>query len=358
MKKLFYRLILTQLILFSLISLNIYAQDEFFTPKTTIGGYGELHFNSVKTENSESKNTLDFHRFVMFVSHGFSEKWSFKSELELEHNFVGEDKGELELEQAYIDYHLSNIFGVQAGVILPSIGILNEIHEPPTFFGVERPEYHKYIIPTTWFGNGIAFYGNYSGFDYKFSVMEGLNSDKFSAFSGIRGGRQEGFKSNANDLLYNMRINYLNIQNLLFGVSYTYNKAKGDSTEIPINLIEAHVKLHYKNLFVIGEIGNISYASGKLERSFGYYFDLGYDLSKLLNVDWQIIPFLRYSNYNPAEKTGNGISDNQNEVKKWMFGLSVKPINEIVLKIDYGERKTKNDTEITKLFNLGIGYMF
>ncbi len=333
------------------------GQDDFFEPGTTIGGYGELHFNKSKNEIGNIKNTLDFHRFVLFVSHGFSEKWSFKSEVELEHNIVEENQGALELEQAYIDYHFSNYLGFQAGVVLPSVGILNELHEPPTFFGVERPEYHKYIIPTTWFGNGLAVYGNYHDFDYKITVMEGLNSDKFSFSSGIRSGRQEGFKSNADNLLYNLRVNYLGFQNILFGSSFTYNKAKGDSTEIPVFLIEAHFQANFNDLILRGEAGNINYSTGTLKSSFGYYFDLGYDLSRLFKIDWSIVPFFRFTEYNASERVRNTLNVS-NGVTKWMFGLTVKPLNEIVLKFDYAERNMKKETGTEKLFNLGVGYMF
>lgn len=30
------------------------------------------------------------------------------------------------------------------------MGFIDEVHEPPTFYGVERPEVDSRIIPTTW----------------------------------------------------------------------------------------------------------------------------------------------------------------------------------------------------------------
>ncbi len=347
------------LILLSIINITtINAQDEVFEPKTTIGGYGELHFNQIKPESSESKKTLDFHRFVVFLAHSFSEKWSFKSEIELEHNIVEGEQGALELEQAYIDYHFSNYLGFQAGVILPSVGIMNEIHEPPTFFGVERPEYNKYIIPTTWFGNGFALYGQYFGLNYKFTIMEGLNSDNFSFSSGIRSGRQEGFKSNADELLFNARVNYVNIPGFRFGLSISRNNSKGDSTNIPITILEAHMKYQYDNFFLIGEIGNVNYESDKFKRSFGYYIDLGYNLAEILKTGWEVIPFVRYTKYNTAQEAIDRIVEDQFNIKKWMIGLSVKPISQVVVKFDYAVKTTKSDNEKTKLFNFGVGYMF
>ena len=344
----------TCLLLLNLFTSNINAQDEFFEPTTSIGGYGELHLNN-KTISNKSSNKLDFHRFIVFVSHSFSEKWVFKSEVELEHNLVGENKGELELEQAFIDYHFKDYLGFQAGVLLISAGIVNEYHEPPTFFGVERPEYHKYVIPTTWFGNGVALYGIYKGIDYKLTVTEGLNSDKFSAKNGIRDGRLKGFKANANEPLYNIRVNYLNLQNLLIGASFTYNNATGDSTNIPFSLSEIHFKTNINSFYFIGELGTIRYNSGNLKSSTGYYVDAGYNLKNLLEIDWDFVTFVRYTHYNINRETiGNS---NSNETKKWMIGISIKPLDQIVLKADFAER-TIGKSMSEKLLNIGIGYMF
>lgn len=344
-----------------LISANLFAQsDEFFTPGSSIGGYGELHYNYSKVDGEDAKKTLDFHRFVMFFSHAWSEKWSFKAELELEHNFVqGEDKGELELEQAFVDYHYSNAIGFRAGVVLVSAGLINEYHEPPTFLGVERPDYNKYIIPTTWFGNGAQFYGSYKGFDYLFGVMEGLNADKFSAKSGIRSGRLKGYKANAENLLYNLRVDYTGIQGLKVGCSYIYNDATGTDMTNAINMFEVHAKYEAHNLILVGEFGNISYDKGDVETSRGFYFDLGYNVADIMKVDWDVIPFVRYSDFNTAAATvTGGDSEEAYHKTKIMCGLSVKPVDQVVFKLDYAVNTVEKNDVDTKLFNIGVGYMF
>ena len=116
---------------------------------------------------------LDFHRFVLLVTHTFSPRIRFVGELELEHAFVEglEDAGELELEQAYVDFLLDRSFNVRAGMMLMPIGIINERHEPPVYYGVERPFIDTVIIPTTWFEVGAGVHGEigrgwrYRGYD-------------------------------------------------------------------------------------------------------------------------------------------------------------------------------------------------
>jgi len=336
----------------------IFAQDDFFGPSTSVGGYGELHYNKTTVDN-KTKNVLDFHRFVLFYGHQWNEQWSFKAEVELEHNFVKGGQGELELEQAFVDYHYDSWLGFQAGVILPSVGLINEKHEPPLFLSVERPEYSKVIIPTTWFGNGIVFYGNYSNFDYKLTIMEGLIAENISNKNGIRNARQKGFKANADDLLYNGRIDYIGINGLKVGLSYTYNNATGDSINNPVSLFEGHLKYVKNNLHVIGEVANIIYGEGDLQASTGYYVDLGYNVGNLMGAKTQIIPFVRYSNYNTASSTFQG-GDSEKEYDKtqWMIGLSVLPISEVVFKVDYSEVEVALTKQKTKYLNLGVGYMF
>lgn len=73
--------------------------------KTSVGGYGELHYN-----NNGGTGKIDFHRYVLFFGHQFNDSVSFNSEFELEHSIAGggstiKEKGEVELEQAYIDHN-------------------------------------------------------------------------------------------------------------------------------------------------------------------------------------------------------------------------------------------------------------
>ena len=102
-----------------LFSLPVIAQDE---ETTTIGGYGEMHYNE---PDGSAHGTLDFHRFVLFFGHTFTPTLSLKSEVEIEHTKIeGGTGGEVAIEQAYLDWHLSEGLGVRAGILLPPIGML------------------------------------------------------------------------------------------------------------------------------------------------------------------------------------------------------------------------------------------
>ncbi|MCW8955608.1 MAG: OprO/OprP family phosphate-selective porin, partial [Gammaproteobacteria bacterium] len=183
--------------------------------ETTIGGYGELHYNNLD-KNGTDFTELDFHRFVLEVGHDFNDRIRFFSEVELEHALVkdtadGSSPGEYELEQAYIELDLSDSSSLKTGIFLIPVGILNETHEPPTFYGVERNPIEKNIIPATWWEGGALYSAHMeNGISYDLAIHSGLaNID-----GNIRSGRQKVAESNADSLAYTARIKYTGIAGL------------------------------------------------------------------------------------------------------------------------------------------------
>ena len=63
--------------------------------KTSFGGYGEMHYNSLENQldgGKADKDELDLHRFVLYFGHQFSDDLRFYSELEVEHGISGDDQ--------------------------------------------------------------------------------------------------------------------------------------------------------------------------------------------------------------------------------------------------------------------------
>jgi hypothetical protein len=163
-----------------------------------------LHYNNLSGKGGASdKDEIDFHRFVLFFGHEFNDDIRFFSELEVEHSIAGEGKsGEVELEQAYIDFDLNDNHTARAGLFLLPVGIINETHEPPTFYGTERNPIEKNIIPATWWAAGAGLHGQLgSGFSYDAYLHSGLNATKTDSvtkivsYSSIRSGRQKSEQS-------------------------------------------------------------------------------------------------------------------------------------------------------------------
>ena len=74
--------------------------------RTTLGGYGEVQYANATGPNTPGRATL--RRFVVYLAHSFDERLSFRSELEVEDARVepGGTAGEVEVEQAFLDYRL------------------------------------------------------------------------------------------------------------------------------------------------------------------------------------------------------------------------------------------------------------
>jgi len=81
---------------------NIDSQPAWSKTATTLGGYGELHATMLENQaTGEDSNSLDLHRFVLFIGHNFNDRLRFISEVEIEHAVSGGDApGEVEIEQA------------------------------------------------------------------------------------------------------------------------------------------------------------------------------------------------------------------------------------------------------------------
>ncbi len=109
---------------------------------------------------------------MLYVNHEFNSDIRLFSEFELEHAHIedtddGSSNGSVSIEQAYVQFDLSEHTKANAGIFLVPVGIINETHEPTTFYGVERNPVEVRIIPTTWREGGAMLSGHYdSGFSY------------------------------------------------------------------------------------------------------------------------------------------------------------------------------------------------
>ena len=317
---------------------------------TTIGGYGELHYN-----NLDSKKELDFHRFVLFFGHQFSDTIRFHSELELEHSLVDEDeKGELELEQAYIDFDLNDRHTARAGLFLVPVGILNETHEPPTFYGVERNPVESNIIPTTWWEGGGGLHGELApGVKYDAAVTSGLNvpTSGANAFK-VRDGRQKVAKAVAENLAYTARLRWTGMPGLeLAGtLHYQDDVTQSQGAEaVSATLLEAHAIVSrgpfgLRALYATWQLdGNAPAAVGRDEQS-GWYLEPSYRFNPMVGV------FARYSSWD--NEAGDSADSEKNQTN---VGVNFWPHENVVLKADI---QTQGGAASDDGFNLGLGYQF
>lgn len=325
--------------------------------KTSIGGYGELHYNNYESEDGgQNKNEIDFHRFVLFFNHEFSDKLHFYSELELEHSITGDGwGGEVELEQAWFQYHLTDEASLQAGLYLIPIGLTNRNHTPDTFYGVERNEVEKYIIPTTWWEAGLG--GNYN-FSNGISIHGGVTSGLDASDGYIRGGRGKISKQTLNSGAVYGGAKYTGLPGLELALNVNYQMDMDQEASDDVNggvLTELH--------------GIYSHSIGPGKASFrGLYtrWDIDTTIQSAKHQDgWFVEPSYRqptpigdigvYSRYEELTYSKKLAKVHFN---KWELGFNYWVHQNVVLKFDYFQKHTAGKEFKQTGFDLGIGYQF
>jgi hypothetical protein len=355
-----------------------------------IGGYGEVHYNQPVSSDERKNGTLDVHRFVMMMGYQFNDKLQFVTELEFEH------VSEFYVEQAFLQYKLNNAINLRGGLILTPMGIVNEYHEPTTFNGVERPQIDNNISPTTWREIGIGITGVIlpASLKYQAYIMNGFNGydgqARIGGASGLRGGRQKGANSYISSPNFSGKVEYFGIRGLNLGLSGYFGNtqstlyngidkndeaalAKADSSVVGISMIGADARYSYKGLKLTGQFyyTHLSNAEaynqftknkggGNLGSSmFGYYIDLGYNVLRSVKTEKQLIPFVRYSNYDTHYTVPANITDNLSYQRNVVTtGLSFFLTKGAVVKTDLQFVKNGVSDKYATTFNAGFGIMF
>ncbi len=323
---------------------------------TQIGGYGELHYNNLDGEGGASdKDEIDFHRFVLFFGHQFNDRIRFFSELELEHSIAGDDKvGEVELEQAYVEFDLNDQHRARAGMFILPVGIINETHEPNTFYGVERNSVEKDIIPSTWWAGGVSLSGELApGWSYDAALHEGLNTDAGSSYK-IRSGRQKTGEARADDLAFTGRIKWTGMAGLELAATYQHQSditQSLDASAGSADLLEVHAVYNsgpfgVRALYALWDLDGTGPASIGADEQMGWYIEPSYRFNDRFGA------FARYSLWD------NAAGDNADSEKKQIdVGLNYWPHPDVVLKADYQQQDNDNGANQDG-FNLGVGYQF
>ena len=198
----------------------------------SIGGYAEANYRNF-VGDSDAADRADFLRLVAYLGDKFTDSIVFNTEIEFEHattdDTVSSGSGEVSVEFATLDFLLSDWANIRAGLVLLPMGFLNELHEPPFFFGVNRTEVERRIIPTTWRENGVGIFGTALAetLSYRAYVVNGFNARGYSP-AGLRGGRQDGNRALAEDLAFVARVDWNPIPELVLGGSF-YNGDAGQN---------------------------------------------------------------------------------------------------------------------------------
>jgi hypothetical protein len=382
----------------------------------SIGGYGEMLYENFASETQDDEpsgeeDRIDFLRAVLYTGYKFNDKLLFNSELEVEHASI-EDGGEVAVEFAYLDYRFTPHVGARAGLLLSPMGFLNELHEPPTFLGTERPETERRIIPSTWRENGIGLFGDAGGFSWRGYVMNGFDAvgslpeeeedeegvglasaiedgdgeegeaaaEEEGGFSeaGLAGGRQNGADALSNDWGGVGRLEYVGFPGLRVGGSlYLGNSGQGveedgESVGAFTSIYEGHVEYRahgfdLRGLVAVAQVDDVAQLNELKdltgdesigEQLVGWYLQGGYDVLRGIETEQQLIPYVRWEELNTQDDVPAGFSaDPANDRRIVSLGMAWKPIANVAVKADYNIQENEADTGVNQL-NAVVSYLF
>lgn len=354
----------------------------FAQESTTIGGYGEVHYTNRSGRNTPAE--VNLRRFIVYLAHTFDDRLAFRSELEVEDAKVegGSAGGEVALEQAFLDYRVSDRLTLRTGLVLPPVGIVNETHEPPTFNGVERPAFDHDVLPTTWRELGVGLLGQLpitEGLSYRLYVLNGFKASGFSDEEGIRGGRQEGREASFANPSLTGRLEWAR-PGLKIGGSFWYGGTTAGDTLLgtgtfaaPVAVVSADARYERGGLALRGVVASISvsdadtinalYGSAVGSRIAGGYLEAGYDLLRRLapHSKQRLNAFVRHERYDTQADVATGTTRNPEFARRiTTIGLTYKPTWNTAFKGDYEIRRTEAGGGLGEgeTLRLGIGYQF
>ncbi len=344
----------------------------------SLGGYGEANYRGVVSEKGDEHNSADFYRLVLYAGYKFTDNILFNSEIEFEHGTTDKE-GQVSVEFAALDFFFNPMINARAGMILMPMGFINQIHEPPFYFGNNRPQVERSIIPSTWSELGAGLFGQLTPeLSYTTYVTTGLDATGFTG-KGIRDGRQLGSEAHAESFGYVARLDYTpeNIPGLSIGGSAYVGEAgqgklyAGQKINAFTQLYEGHLQWKYRGLELralgswghIGDAELISQQNNETigSQNYGWYTEIGYDVLPLLFKDTSqyLAPFFRYEHFDTMAKTPTGRADDLSKDKQiYQVGLQYKPIPNVVIKADYRNITNKAGTKEPDDFNLGVGFIF
>jgi hypothetical protein len=252
--------------------------------------------------------------------------------------------------------------------------MVNELHEPPFFHGVFRPDLERNLIPATWSENGIGLHGQAGPVRYQAYLLNGLDASGAELREGswLRNARTGGSQSRAETLAGVLALSADLGPATLGGSVYRGRAGQGEpGVRADVTLAEVHGRLAWRGLGVkaIYAVGTLSDAAalpvraGEVlgSRVRGGYLEASYDVLRLFDAGHEaaVEPFLRYQAYDLNDRVPGGqTASPAAEVTTWTAGVTFKPIPTVAFKADWQRRETGAPGSAADQVNLGAGFVF
>lgn len=344
-------------------------------------GYGEMGYSRLKNDSASAQASLG--RGVLGWAYRFNDKTRFAAELEIENAVVSAgDKGEVAMEQFYLEHDVTDSITAKAGLFLMPVGYINEVHEPAHYYGVKRNLVETAIIPSTWRELGVGLRGTTeAGIRWDAGLVTSFDLTKWDAAgtdgqtSPLASIHQEGQLAKAKELAAYVALNYngipgLNIGASVFSGGVGHQQPNFAAPDASMQLAELHARWQPGkwDLSVLGAAGQFSNVDS-LNATFagqttpvpnkfsGAYVQAAYHLWQ--QGDYSLAPFVRYEQLNTARGYSGlaaGLAPTvMPDTRLWTVGANFYLHPQVVLKLDV--QRYLNDSALDR-FGLGVGFHF
>lgn len=369
--------------------------------RMTLGGYFEFNY----IDRGDRLGEFNQARTVVELGAQIHDRIRFYSEVEFENGAVlegGEETGgELELEQAYLDFEINKALNFRAGMMLVPLGRFNLYHEGHINNFVERPLVSTYISPTTWFEEGVGFHGvpldnSYLGISYEAYVFNPANAAEVNNEQGFREIRNEGKAPVSDQKAASARVAFEPARSLKkfadffeIGFSGYYSGVRGfkgaDENGNAINfgggglhILSADLTWERKGVGFRGEVARAhadrgANDTGTTHNAFGYYAEAYYKFwPKFLSSspfgkgfkNPQLVAAVRFDSVDLNED-----SLDRRDLNRLSFDMSYRPVPNVAFKLEYQldhtpsrragtELESSGDGRNTDAFLFGVHYGF
>ena len=355
--------------------------------RTSVHGYGESHWNMVEDDGAK----VDHHRFVLGVHSEITDWIHLNMEMDFEHAMKT-----LEFEFAHLDFMVSDNLNFRGGTMLMPMGNLNEFHEPNLFYTAERPNFHKYLIPTSWQQAGGGIFGSSGDISYRLYLVNALqslgdNGRLFELGEGVRGGRTDIKGIKVGDLAVTGRVEYKQPGGQAGFSLYTGNstggrinqggnvtmivadyKTKRGAFDVDLGVTKTWIEDTKEINAACGD-GTNSSCSDVPQSLFGLLGTFAVHVPELMGnkTTHDVIAYVQYQKLRPYDKMEEGGLGAANHAKNYdvlAFGAAYMPHPKVALKATFGinyydgEKGTNinpGKPGTTKsYFDLALGYQY
>jgi hypothetical protein len=355
--------------------------------RVSLGGYFEFNY----IDRGDRVASFNQKRAVLELGAQLHDRIRFYGELEYENAAVIESPeetgGELELEQAYLDFEINKALNFRAGVLLVPLGRFNLYHEGHINNFVERPLVNEYVAPTTFFEEGAGFHGvpldnEWLGISYEAYVMNPARAENVSAEEAFHEIRNEGQDAVSDKKAFAARVAFEPARKFKrfadffeLGLSGYYSGVRGfeglDDNAQAINLdggalhiVNFDLTYEKKGFGLRGEMAlahadDGANSTGRDQDAFGYYVEAYYKFwPKFLSSspfgkgfkDPKLVAAVRF------DSIDNDVNKfDRRDLRRVSIDLAYRPIENVAFKLEYQFDHTPSGTAGTELEESGDG---